>query len=131
MIVQRPADESAAEALVQALCRMVDEIESTPERRALLVRPLTERPSMRAYQRTTLVAPTEDRCIATLAAPAAKEHDALGIRAVVAAVTACFDIALRHWTERGAEGRFDAVFVEALAGCEAALPEGRIEIDRG
>src|SRR3546814_18260221 len=38
MIVQRPADESAAEALVQALCRMVDEIESTPERRALPVR---------------------------------------------------------------------------------------------
>src|SRR3546814_2274381 len=51
--------------------------------------------------------------------------DDLGIRAMVAAVTACFDISLRHWTERGAEGRFDAVFVEALAGCEAALPEGR------
>src|SRR3546814_4720015 len=75
MIVQRPADESAAEALVQALCRMVDEIESTPERRALLVRLLTERPSMRAYQRTTLVEHTEERVIATLAARAGKEPD--------------------------------------------------------
>src|SRR3546814_11686805 len=84
-----------------------------------------ERPSMRAYQRTTLVEHTEERVIATLAARDGKEPDDLSIRAMVAAVTACFDISLRHWTERGAEGRFDAVFVEALAGCAAALPEGR------
>src|SRR3546814_16871466 len=86
MIGQRPADESAAEALVQALCRMVDEIESTPDRRALLVRLLTERPSMRAYQRTTLVAHTEERGIAQLAARDGQEPEDHRLRALVAAV---------------------------------------------
>src|SRR3546814_19848324 len=113
MIVQLPADESAAEALVQALCRMVDEIESTPERRALLVRLLTERPSMRAYQRTTLVEHTEERVIATLAARAGHEPTDLSIRAMVATVTACFDTSLRPWTERGAEGSCEDAVVEA------------------
>ncbi len=121
-IEHRPPDESPAQTLISVLCATFDEIESTPEQRALTVRLLSERPSFRSYQRTTIIEHTEQQVTATLARRAGLAVDDRGLRALVAAISACFDVALRDWIEHGTEGTFDTIFLDTIASLGAALP---------
>jgi AcrR family transcriptional regulator len=121
-IHERPADEEPARSLVHVLCRMVGDLESTPERRALMVRLIGERPSIRSYQRTTIAEHAEQQVTGILASRAGVSGDDLGLRATVAAVSACFDIALHHWIEHGATASFSQTFSETLCACARALP---------
>lgn len=122
LIAGRPPDEGPAEALVEALCVLVEELRATPERKALMVRLVQERPAIQAYQRTTIVEHTERKVTALLAGRAGLDPGDLGIRAMVAAVSACLDVALREWLVLDADGPFDVVFRQTLAACAAAFP---------
>ncbi len=121
-IEQRPPGESPAQMLIAALCATVGEIESTPEQRALIVRLLSERPSLRSYQRTTIIERMEQQVTATLARRSGLDVHDRGLRALVAAISACFDVALRDWIEHGTAGTFDAVFLDTVAVVAAAIP---------
>lgn len=119
-IAQRPADEPIAETLAQVFCTMVDSLESTPELRDLMIRLVQERPNLRSYQRSAIADRAHAHILAALAARAGQDPDALGPRAVVASVAACFDLALSIWTEQGATGPFD----EVMFACMDAVREG-------
>lgn len=123
-IAARPRTEHPFETLVHVLCRMVDDIESSPEERDLVVRLVRERPALRAYQRSAIVEHTEQEVLAALAERAGVPPGDLGIRAMVAGIGACFDIALRDWTERDVTRPFEPLFRETLAACTAAFVDG-------
>jgi AcrR family transcriptional regulator len=124
-IDERPADEDPARSLVQVLSRMVGDLESTPERRALMVRLIGERPSLRSYQRATIAEHGDRQVMGILARRTGLPPDDLGLRATVAAVGACFDVALRHWIEQGATTSFDRTFSDTLAACAHGFPGAR------
>ena len=129
-ITERPADESTFRSLVHVLCRMIDDaVDGGPEQRELIVALVLERPALQSYQRTTIAEHTERQVTALLAERAGLPADDLGIRVIVATMGACFDIALRAWTEHGATGAFAPVFLEALAACGAAFPDEPIQLD--
>lgn len=121
-IEARPPDEGPAEALVTVLCEMVEAIESTPEERALTVQLIRERPGLRSYQRSTIAQHAEREVTAALAERAGLAPDDLGLRAMVTATAACFDLALREWTDGGAEGAFRPTFLRVLDACAASFP---------
>ena len=130
-IAERPTDETPFRSLVHVLCRMVDDVvEGGPERRAIVVAMVRERPALRSYQRTTIAEHGERQVTALLAERAGVAEDDLGIRVLVASIGACFDIALRDWTEQDAAGEFAPVFLAALDACASAFPDAPIELDR-
>lgn len=135
-IEDRPSGEAPADSLVHALVAVVADLETTPAVRALVERLVAERPSLRSYQRSTIAEHGEREIIDALARRAGLPADDLGLRSMVAAVGACFDIALREWFARGgrrgpgsargpAGPGFDELFAEVLAGCGSAFPRRR------
>jgi AcrR family transcriptional regulator len=123
-ITRRPTGEPPGATFVGVLCEMVDEVESTPEERALLVRLMSERPALLTHQRVTLAEQGERQVTGALAERAGLPPDDLGLRAMVAAVSACFDIALRDWIEAGATEPFARTLHETLRVCATTFPTG-------
>lgn len=121
MIRARPADEAPVVSLVHVLCEMVEQVESTPEQRALIIRLVTERPSLRAYQREAIAGHGERVVTGVLAERAGLPDDDLGLRAMVATVSACLDVAIQAWITDGAEGPFRPRMEATLATAGAAL----------
>ncbi len=121
-IGQRPADERPAETLVAVLRAMVAELDTEPAERDLIARLLAERPSLRSYQRSTIAEHSEGSIAESLAEHAGIDPDDLGLRTMVLAVAACFDVALRDWIEDPSGATFDAHFTSALTACATAFP---------
>lgn len=121
LIAERPADEPPFETLVAALRHAVDTMANDPRRRSLLQRLVAERPQLRTYQRNTIIEHTERQILGALAPRAGIDPGDLGLRSVVAAVTACFDLALRTWIEQGAAGSFDDYFTTTLDACASSF----------
>ncbi|MCL4291644.1 MAG: TetR family transcriptional regulator [Acidimicrobiia bacterium] len=130
-IEARPAGEGAADTLVHVLGEVVADLETTPEERALVRRLVEERPSIRSYQRSAIAEHGEQEITAALAQRAGLAPDDIGLRSMIAAVGACFDIALREWFARaggrrsGAGETFDGLFAGVLEACAAAFPARR------
>jgi AcrR family transcriptional regulator len=125
-IRRRPAGEPPGATFVGVLCEMVDEVESTPEERALLVRLMSERPALLTHQRVTLAEQGERQVAHALAERTGLPPDDLGLRAMVAAVSACFDVALRDWIEAGATEPFARTLHETLRACATTFPRGEV-----
>jgi AcrR family transcriptional regulator len=121
LIRRRPVDEPPVETFVHVLTEMVEQVRSTPEERALVIRLVSERPSLRSYQRETIAGHGERLATAILAERAGVPAHDLGLRAMVASVSACFDVALQAWIAEGAEGPFRPRFEEVLAAGSSAL----------
>ncbi len=121
-IEQRPNDEPAADTLVAVLTEMVEQLHTSPEERALVRRLLDERPALRGYQRLAIAAHSEGSATAALARHGGVSPDDLGLRTMVAAVAACFDVALRDWAGLDDPPPFRTVFRGALDACAAAFP---------
>lgn len=98
---ERPAGEPLVASIVHVLCATIAEIETSPQDRALLERLTADgsmrRPSIRRYQRSTIVEHGERRIIELLAERAGTTPDDLGLRATVASVFTCFDVAFEDW----------------------------------
>jgi len=131
-IEARPRHEPPAETFVHVLGEVVADFERAPAERALVERLVAERPSIRSYQRSTIAEHGEREVTQALARRAGVPADDLALRTMVAAVGACFDVALRDWFARGAraggEG-FPEFFAGVIEGCAAAFP-GRIRSPR-
>lgn len=127
-ISERPADEPPATTMIAVLCRVISDVENTPERRALLLQLLRDRPAILAYQRATIAEHMDAGVSAALAARAGRPDDDPGIQAMVAALSACFDLALRRWTDRGATEPFEGAFLDTVAACGADFPRGPISL---
>jgi AcrR family transcriptional regulator len=121
-IEARPADEDPGLILVAVLCAMIEDLRTSPEQRALIQRLLEERPSLRSYQRMTIAEHGEGMIAAALARHAGIDPADLGLRAMVAAVGACFDVALRDWVTDEATGCFEEHFAATLTACAATFP---------
>lgn len=121
-IEARPADETPGVTLVAVLCAMIEDQRTSPEQHALLRRLLAERPSLRSYQRMTIAEHSEGMIADALARHAGIDPDDLGLRAMVAAVGACFDVALRDWVLGDATGCFETHFAATLAACTETFP---------
>jgi len=121
-IVQRPTEEDPARSLVAVLVAMIADLDQSPQQRALMVRLIAERPALMAYQRSVLSDTAEPLIAAALAERAGRPSDDLGLRAMVAAVTACFDLALRAWIEQDARPPFEPIFLQVLDGCFRSFP---------
>jgi AcrR family transcriptional regulator len=121
-IGQRPTDERPADTLVAVLTEMVADLDTEPTERDLIARLLAERPSLRSYHRSTIAEHSEGVIAEALAAHAGVDPDDLGLRTMVVAVGACFDVALRDWIEDPSGATFDAHFTSALTACAAAFP---------
>lgn len=121
-IARRPAGEPAAETLVAVLEAFVLELDTAPTERDLIVRLLDERPSLRSYQRATIAEHSEGAIADALAEHAGLDPDDLGLRTMVLAVGACFDVALRDWIEDPSDASFATHFTAALRACAAAFP---------
>jgi AcrR family transcriptional regulator len=118
----RPVGEAPGTSLVAVLCAMIDDLRTSPEQRALVRRLLEERPSLRSYQRMTIAEHSEGMIAAALARHAGLDPSDLGLRAMVAAVGACFDVALRDWVSDDTPDAFEEHFAATLAACVASFP---------
>lgn len=126
----RPAGEPLVTSLASVLCATVAEIETSPQDRALLERltadgSLRKRPSIRRYQRSTIVEHGERRIIELLAARAGTTPDDRALRAIVATVFTCFDVVFEDWlADRSSD--FRSSFRHALdaVGTALAAPSG-------
>ncbi len=121
-IGQRPIDERPAETLVAVLRAMVVDLDNEPAERDLIARLLAERPSIRSYQRSTIAEHSEGAIAESLAEHAGIDPNDLGLRTMVVAVAACFDVALRDWIEDPSGATFDAHFSSALTASATAFP---------
>lgn len=121
-IGQRPDDEPPAETLIHIMRAMSAEFDTGGSDGQLFRRLLSERPSLRAYQRTTIAEHCEGEVIAALARHAGLPVDDLGLQVAVATVGACFDIAARNWALKHTPESFVAVFNDTLAACATAIP---------
>jgi len=121
-IGKRPADEPPAETLIQIMRDMSAEFDSGGSEGQLFRRLLSERPSLRSYQRTTIAEHCEGEVTAALARHAGLPVDDLGLQVAVATIGACFDIAARNWVLEHTSESFVEVFDDTLAACAAALP---------
>jgi AcrR family transcriptional regulator len=124
---ERPPDERPGDVLVNVLSRMIVDVETTIERPTLafMVRLFDERPALRTYQRTTIAERTERQMAAALAERAGCSPDDPGIKALIGAVAACFDIALRQWIETGDD--FERTFRVVLSACASLFPVDPVE----
>lgn len=122
-ILARPPEESPAQAMVAVLCDAVDEVQSSPEQRQLMLQLVHERPAVLAYQRATVADHAEGQLVGALAARAGLPADDLGVRAVVSAVAACHHLAMTDWVRAGAEGRFSDTFLQTLQACAPRFPD--------
>lgn len=124
---ERPAGEPLVTSLYHVLCATVAEIETSPQDRALLERltadgSLRRRPSIRRYQRSTIVEHGERRIIELLAARAGTTADDLALRATAATVFTCFDVVFDDWVNDRASDFADR-FAAALGAVRAALDD--------
>lgn len=126
LIERRPVGEPIAETMAQVFCAMVDSLQSTPELRALMIRLLQERPSLRSYQRSAIADRAHAHILGVLAERVGQDPDSLELRAVVASVAACFDLALELWIEDGAEGPFDVVLFTCIDAVRQGWPQGAL-----
>ena len=124
-IDQRPTDEPPAETLIQIMREMSAEFDTGGSEGPLFRRLLSERPSLRSYQRTTIAEHCEGEVIAALARHAGLSVDDLGLQVAVATVGACFDIAARNWVLEHTSESFVEVFDETLAVCAETLSARR------
>lgn len=120
-IRSRPADEPAGVTLVEVLCAMLDDLESTPEDRQLLLHVLAEQPELIGYQRRTILEHGDHVVVNALSERVGRTGDDIGLRALVASVAACFDLALREWATDGAGDAFRPLFEAALRACVTEL----------
>ncbi len=117
----RPEDETPLHSLTVVLCQMVDGLHTSPEQKALMFRLLEERPSMRSYQRSTVIEHAEQEIIGALARRTGRAHTDLVLRATVSMVASCMDVALRSWSESDVGTRFEPHFRATLDACRQAL----------
>ncbi|MGD9792609.1 MAG: TetR family transcriptional regulator [Acidimicrobiia bacterium] len=120
LVAQRPADESPIDALLSALYQATDNVVSDPAYRRLLQRIAPDLPHLRA-QRTATTDGLERDLLAALATRTGTSTDDLHLRAVVAAVTACVDVAMRAWIEHGADEAFRPYLEETIEACATAF----------
>lgn len=115
------ADDTPLAVLTTVLCEMVDDLQTTPEQQALMVRLLAERPSVRSYQRSTVAEHAEREIIDALARKFDRSRTDLELRATVALVASCMDVALRDWVEGDLTHGFTTHFRATLDACRRAL----------
>lgn len=123
MVAERPPDEPSAVALVRVLCAMVEQIDNTPHLE-MIVRIKTDGLGEHDIKRAAVEDTGMRLVLATLAARTNTTPDDLALRATVAAVMACFDIALKDWLDTNPRGRFRDVFDATLTACAHHLPAG-------
>lgn len=117
----RPEGEEPLDSLTIVLCQMVDGMRTSPEQQALMFRLLEERPSMRSYQRSTMIEHAEQEIIDALARRTGRASNDLVLRATVSMVAACMDVALRSWAEGDVDAGFEPHFRATLDACRQAL----------
>lgn len=127
----RPPDEPVVTSLVHALTAAVHDLEARPADHALAQRLMTEqnlaeqfvaeRPSLRRYQRSTILEYGERRIVEHLAARAGIDPGDLGLRVVVASVFMCFDMAIEEWFRSGGDADFEALLDHTLGAVRQAL----------
>ena len=120
----RPPGEPPAETLVIVLRGIIAELETTSDMHRLTAQLLAERPSLRSYQRTTIAEHAEREVTAALANHVGCSSDDLGLRVLVAAVAACFDIAVRDWID--SDEPLDESFTRTMAACAQVFPRHQI-----
>lgn len=117
----RPDGETPLDSLTAVLCRMVDGMGTSLEQQALMFRLLEERPSMRSYQRSTVIEHAEQQIICALALRTGRAQTDLVLRATVSLVASCMDVALRSWSEDDISAGFEPHFRATLDACRQAL----------
>lgn len=117
----RPDEESPLDSLTVVLCRMIDGMGTSPEQQALMFRLLEERPSMRSYQRSTVIEHAEQQIICALAVRTSRSQTDLVLRATVSLVASCMDVALRSWSDDDTATGFEPHFRATLDACRQAL----------
>lgn len=117
----RPDDETPLDSLTVVLCQMVDGMRTSSEQRELMFRLLEERPSMRSYQRSTVIEHAEQEIIGALARRTGLAQTDLVLRATVSLVASCMDVALRSWSESDIQAGFEPHFRATLDACRQAL----------
>lgn len=117
----RPDGEDPLDSLTVVLCQMVDGMRTSPEQQALMFRLLEERPSMRSYQRSTMIEHAEQEIIGALARRTGRANTDLVLRATVSMAAACMDVALRSWSEGDIAAGFEPHFRATLDACRTAL----------
>lgn len=123
LIEARPADESPLEAVAAALCHVADTLADDPSRRALARRLIRQRPpSSRTHPRNTVWEQTERDVLAILAERTGLAPDDVGLRATLAAVGACFDVALDAWAASDDDSPAGPVLATALAAIGVRPP---------
>jgi len=120
LVAERPSRESPFEAFVAALHQAMDELVGDPAVGQALRRLGPELHTLKAQRSVQSEALVQD-ILEALAPRAGTTPQDLGLRAMVAAVSACLEVAVRVWIERGADGPFKPILSEALAACTAAF----------
>lgn len=117
----RPEGETPLETLTVVLCAMIDELRTVPEQKALTLSLLAERPSVRSYQRSAVIDHAQEEIVETLAHKTGKPATDPVLKATLALVTSCMEIALRDWVDNDLETEFESHFRAVLDACRHAL----------
>jgi AcrR family transcriptional regulator len=125
LIASRPDGGSSFDALAATLADVLAEIERDPTMRQLARTLAPEVPYLRT-QRPPLADDLEREIVALLATREGRPPDDLALRAVVAAVSACFTTAIWSWVEHAARGSLGANFDDALSACAQAFSSQRV-----
>lgn len=123
-IEQRPSDESPATTLIAIVREMARGFSSEGTERRLFCRMLTERPSLRVYQRTTIAEHLEREIATALANHAGLPADDLSLQVAVAVVGSCLDILARNWVRNPESRTFLEALDEVFTSCATAFPDG-------
>jgi AcrR family transcriptional regulator len=119
-IRERPADESPVVAFVAALNQAAEELVGDPALRPLWRRLAPQLASL-SSQRSALADALEPQVLDALAARAKTSPGDLSLRAMVGAVAACVDVAMRGWIEDGAHEPFRPYLSRSLDACTEAF----------
>lgn len=120
LVAERPREESPFQAFVAALHQSLDELVSDPAFRRALRRLGPDLPSLRSH-RASIADAIERELLVALAPRARMTPDDLALRAMVGAVGACVDVAMRVWIEHGADAPLGPYLTEALSACTRAF----------
>lgn len=120
-VMQRPAGESAAEAVFAVLVSMADDVSEDQKRAHLMVHLAGEDDTFIAARRRAMTEQVTKAILAAVSERTGVPASDVGLQAMTAAVVACAATALHCWFTDGATGDVREYLERAVGSCRDAF----------
>ena len=120
-MMQRPAGESAAEAVFAVLMSMADDVSDDEKRAHLIVHLSIEDDTFLAARRRAMTEQVSKAILTAVSERTGIPASDVGLQAMTAAVVACAATAMHAWFQEGATGDVREYIDRAVGSCRAAF----------